>query len=158
MESWDQGEDISSSAASLCPPLPPTTVWPSAHDTLGLAALNQHHDCQFAHCSLALELDMYLNDLQEGTDLLIDWKVCQASCLHSTSTYPWCWFYRRTGFTTQLFPISLCTFYPFRPPLFHMSECSHQPKRPWLHVAIISAQKWWKHYRFSSTHFNIITI
>lgn len=75
------------SAAVPHPPPPSTNVRPSAHDTLGLAALNRCHDRQSAHRSLALELDTYLGDLQEGTDPLIYWQVCQANCLYSIRTY-----------------------------------------------------------------------
>ena len=75
------------SAAMPCPPPPPTNVRPSAHNTLGSAALNRHHDRRSAHHSLALELDTYLSDLQEGTDPLIYWQVCQANSLHSICTY-----------------------------------------------------------------------
>ena len=61
---------------------PPMASQPSAHDTLGLAALSQHNDHQTSHQSLALELDTYLNDLQKGTNTLIYWQVW-INLLHS---------------------------------------------------------------------------
>ena len=60
----------------------PTTSRPSACDTLGLVALTQCNNHHASRQSLALGLDTYLNDLQEGTDPLAYWQVL-INLLHS---------------------------------------------------------------------------
>ena len=60
----------------------PITSRPSARDTLSLAALTRRNNHHASHQSLALELDTYLNDLQEGTDPLAYWQVL-INLLHS---------------------------------------------------------------------------